>query len=335
MFIANPIYDSVFKFLMEDTEIAIRLLSLLLEEEIIYLELRPQERTVTSAKHFFTVLRMDFVAIIRMKTGEEKKVLIELQKGKKLIDVMRFRRYLGENYSKPDIINDEKVPLPIITVYILGFKLSIEKAILRIFHRYQDMETKELLTDKDPFIEQLVHDSYVVQVPFLPQKAQTRLEKVLSVFRQDYIYDNTQKSILQFPLANWEQEPDLDLRMVLKRLFFAIQDQEVQNQIIMEEDMDESFDAMIRQKDNMIQEKELLIVEKELLIVEKELLIVEKEKEAVEERRQKEAAEEKAKAVEAEKGILMQQQKEAAKKMIEIGMTPENIAALFGVRSCQ
>jgi len=45
MKVANPIYDTVFKYLMEDTEIARRLLSKIIGEEIIKIEVRPQEHT--------------------------------------------------------------------------------------------------------------------------------------------------------------------------------------------------------------------------------------------------------------------------------------------------
>ena len=43
MTIANPIYDSVFKYLMEDERIARTILSALLKEDIIKVEMRPHE----------------------------------------------------------------------------------------------------------------------------------------------------------------------------------------------------------------------------------------------------------------------------------------------------
>ena len=43
MIIANPIYDVVFKYLLEDIDIARELLSTILGEEIIGLEVKPQE----------------------------------------------------------------------------------------------------------------------------------------------------------------------------------------------------------------------------------------------------------------------------------------------------
>jgi hypothetical protein len=50
------------------------------------------------------LIRLDFVATIKLKTGGTKKVLIEIQKARKPIDVMRFRNYLAEHYKKQDKI---------------------------------------------------------------------------------------------------------------------------------------------------------------------------------------------------------------------------------------
>lgn len=41
--IANPIYDSVFKFMMEDERVARTILSALLQMDIVKTELRPHE----------------------------------------------------------------------------------------------------------------------------------------------------------------------------------------------------------------------------------------------------------------------------------------------------
>lgn len=42
-YVANPIYDSVFKFMMEDERIARILLSALLKKEVVSVEVRPNE----------------------------------------------------------------------------------------------------------------------------------------------------------------------------------------------------------------------------------------------------------------------------------------------------
>ncbi|MCS7075839.1 MAG: hypothetical protein NZ455_03980, partial [Bacteroidia bacterium] len=94
--IANPAYDVVFKYLMEDNKIAKLLLSDLLQEEIIDLEVRPQEYIMDVIS--MTVYRLDFNAKIKNADGTEKVVLVEVQKAKFPTDILRFRRYLGEQY---------------------------------------------------------------------------------------------------------------------------------------------------------------------------------------------------------------------------------------------
>ena len=94
MEIANPIYDVVFKYLMDDIESANTIISTILGLEIIELIPLPQEQVIHSDNKKLTTIRVDFMAIIRLKGGKLKKVLIEMQKAKNPTDIMRFRRYL-------------------------------------------------------------------------------------------------------------------------------------------------------------------------------------------------------------------------------------------------
>ena len=73
MLIANPIYDVVFKYLLEDIEIARELLSTILGEEIVNLELKPQETATEHTSYSISIIRFDFKAIIKTKNGETKK----------------------------------------------------------------------------------------------------------------------------------------------------------------------------------------------------------------------------------------------------------------------
>ena len=62
MIIANPIYDVVFKYLLEDIEIARGLLSTIIGEEIVALSFQPQEVTLqkVQATEIIRILRLDF-----------------------------------------------------------------------------------------------------------------------------------------------------------------------------------------------------------------------------------------------------------------------------------
>jgi hypothetical protein len=269
MIIANPIYDSVFKFLMEDTKVAKRFLSILIGEEILSLELRPQEQTVKSPRHLVTVYRLDFKAIIKTKKGENKKILIELQKGKQAIDLLRFRRYLGDNYINSDEVNGVKINLPIITIYFLGFELDIKSAVVKIDRKYTDLTNGKVINQKDEFIEKLSHDGYFIQIPRLPLKAQTKVEKILSVFNQKWVTDSSHRLLMNFK----GETADEDVKLLLKRLELAASEDEIYQQSILEETFDESLDNLLREKEVKIEEqaKEIENKDKELENKAKEL----------------------------------------------------------------
>ncbi|TAE35009.1 MAG: hypothetical protein EAY66_10225, partial [Sphingobacteriales bacterium] len=216
MVIANPIYDVVFKKMMENEKVAKFFIGTLLEQSIETIEVKPQEYTYEGEfdftnpkdvekyearireRHSIWVYRLDFIATIKTENGEYKKVLIEIQKAKNQIDLMRFRNYLAEQYKKEDIVNNEKVILPITTIYILGFKLpEINTPCLKVERNYKDLSNKTTLLTKSDFVEKLTHDSYIVQVERIDNKYQTKLDKLLSIFEQSNFVDD-KKIIKEF-----------------------------------------------------------------------------------------------------------------------------------------
>jgi len=113
--------------MLQNNEIAILVLSTILEEEIIALYLLPQETSLALGNRFFTVYRLDFSVRIKTREGAIKHVVIEIQKAKFATDTMRFRRYLGEQYRKGFMLEgDSKVQkaIPIISIYFLGYQLK-------------------------------------------------------------------------------------------------------------------------------------------------------------------------------------------------------------------
>ena len=191
MVIANPIYDVVFKRMMENDKVAKFFIGTLLAENIESVEVKPQEFTYTDELAGLSVFRLDFIATIKTETGELKKILIEIQKAKNQIDLMRFRNYLAAQYRKTDEINGDTVILPITTIYILGFKLSeIATPCLKVERSYKDLIYNSDITNKSDFIEKLTHDSYIVQVDRITDKYQTKLDKLLSLFEQKNFVDD-------------------------------------------------------------------------------------------------------------------------------------------------
>jgi hypothetical protein len=264
MIIANPIYDVVFKYLLEDIEIARELLSMILGEEIISIEIKPQETATETTGNNINILRFDFKAVIKTNTGEIKKVLIELQKAKQVLDVMRFRRYLADNYKKEDeVLTDngelEKRPLPIVTIYFLGFPLdNIHRGVVKVNREYWDVITQELLEVKEDFVELLTHDSYLIQVRLLSGKSRTKLERVLQVFSPEY--QTQDKHQMDF-------RGDVDEPLVKKmvdRLGRAIASEDIRDKMDVEDEIDRIFERGLKkvaaEKDKIIAEKDQEIV---------------------------------------------------------------------------
>ena len=91
MRIANPIYDVVFKYMMEDLKVAKTFISAITGEDVLELDFCPQELTISYRKESRTVVRMDFLARIRTPDGL-KTVIIEMQKAQTSFDIKRFRQ---------------------------------------------------------------------------------------------------------------------------------------------------------------------------------------------------------------------------------------------------
>ena len=321
MIIANPIYDVVFKYLLEDVEIARELLSTILGEEIQSLELKPQETATEKSGGGISILRFDFKAIIKNKSGELHKVLIELQKAKKAFDVMRFRRYLGDNYRKEDdVINDkgesEKRPLPIISIYFLGFPLdNIHAGVVKINREYRDVVTQEILEIKEDFVELLTHDSYLIQARKLPRQARTKLERILQVFSPIYQTTNDQH---QLDFQGDTNDPLI--KKMLDRLGRAIASEEIRDNMDLEDELDRIFDREMKklaaEKDEIIAEKDqLLIMEKKRAEDEKKRAEDEKKRAEVEKKRAE--VEKKRAEDEIQKNLELQRQIEDLKKQIK------------------
>ena len=188
MQVANPIYDIVFKYLMEDERIAKTLISALLKKEVISIEQRRNEYSNVT-RDSLSVFRIDFGAMVRENDGEEHLVLIELQKTWLETETLRFRQYLGAQYANPENIKKEDpygYAIPMVTVYLLGHKVGdIEEPIIYVKRKSYDYDGNEIEKGlPDPFVDSLTHESIIVQIPRLHGQLNNRLETVLNVFDQ-------------------------------------------------------------------------------------------------------------------------------------------------------
>lgn len=268
MIIANPIYDVAFKKLMENDKVAKFFIGTLLEQTIETVEVKPQEFTYTDQLAGLAVYRLDFIATIKTNTGERKKILIEIQKAKNSIDLMRFRNYLAEQYKKEDHINHQNIALPITTIYILGFKLpEIDSPCIRVERTYIDLINKTTINQKSDFVEKLTHDCFVVQVDRITDRYQTQLDKLLSVFEQRNFTDD--KEITK----NYIHQPDLDeVKTITAILHYVGTDPKERKHIETEQEAWRTVNAMFAEKErkyqNELEQHKKALNEKDQLIEE-------------------------------------------------------------------
>lgn len=181
--IANPIYDVVFKYMMEDERVAKLLLSALLQKEVLSLQMCSDKHTERK-QSCISLYRMDFKANVRNDDGGENQILIKSHKTWVATKTLCLRQYLGTQYLNHDGSNKQDCNLPIVSIYILGHKLGdLTEPVVYVRRRYLDYDSN-LIVDgvPDRFIESLTHDSIIVQIPYLKGRVRNRLERILNVF---------------------------------------------------------------------------------------------------------------------------------------------------------
>jgi hypothetical protein len=204
MVIANPIYDVVFKKLMENDSIAKFFIGTILEQNIEELKVKPYafsylkndekerpdvKKDIKEQSSIYS-FRSDFIATILTDAGERKKVHIEIQKVKNNIDLMQLRDNLGKNYEREDTGYYEKQILPIVTIYILGFNLpEFESACIQVNWNYTDLISNKNVNLNIDFIEREAHDYFIIQVNRITERYETSLDKLLSIFEQAHFLD--------------------------------------------------------------------------------------------------------------------------------------------------
>lgn len=314
--IANPIYDIVFKYLLEDNKIAKLLISDLIEYEIEELELLPRE-ILSDTKEILSVYLVDFKATIRLSGGERKVVLIEIQKAKFVENITRFRRYLGENYITNIVTEKNKtIALPLIVIYFLGYELENLRGvpIIKVKRQYLNKTTKEVLEVKDEFIESLTHDAIIVQIPAVKKSRRDDLEKALSIFEPGVVHEISIK----------EEDYPERYRPIIRRLTQAIAKKDLKEKMIIEDD----FLNQVKTKEKIIEEKEKEL-EQERQRAEQERQRAEQERQRAEQERQR--AEQERMLKEQKEKELEQERYQIIKNLNKKGFTPEQINEITGI----
>ena len=267
--IANPIYDSAFKYMMQNERAATVLLENLLDKEILKLEVLSNDVAVIEEKSGVRILRLDFSAKVRdWKTGETELVTIELQKSYLDTEIMRFRTYL---------------PLHIIAIYILGHpfqEINIQKPVIYNRPNPRGIENEQVPeVMKTRFFRGLTHDTIIVQIPYLKRNAKTKVEQLLEIFCQDYVSSESDQ-LLEFDDFEHRSE---EFKELARPLQYAVSDPKVRKVMTIEDEMsihfqnvkyvtdeNEALHILVEQSQQKLQEKDSQLQESRHQLQEKD-----------------------------------------------------------------
>ncbi len=267
--IANPIYDSVFKYMMQNNKVCIILLGALLNKDIVEVEIVNNEIIRADLKKF-AVLRLDFLAKIKNPDGTFEMVSIELQKAEKTTEIVRFRSYLASLYDtrandvqiverknrKGDIKVEKKTPYHIVAIYILGHALDgIDEPVIYNGANPVGPTGKPIKNAlSNPFFSSLTHDTIIVQIPRLRKNVQSRVEQFLDIFDQSRVMPKNEHYLL---IDNIDDKPE-GYETVVRQLAGAAADKQTKTEMDFEDEYAEDIEDRIELEEMLAETKEQL-----------------------------------------------------------------------------
>ena len=254
--IANPIYDSVFKYLMEDIPAARFLLSALLQRKIDEMKLRYNSYTRTTFEFDeISVFLTKFATRIVNEDGETEKCRVEIKKTYISDEIERLKTYLAKHKCSEDNIfalSDRPNPnrtLHIVTIYLLGCEVEgLENAVTYICPRMYDQHKNEICTKVNDveFIDGLVHDMIVVQIPKITSaKVVSHLDRILSVFDQRNIVPSCQRELT---VDDSTYTDDADIDRIVRRLQKAASDEDVRKEMEIMDEYQTLYDNYVKER---------------------------------------------------------------------------------------
>ena len=270
VYVANPLYDAVFKYLMEDDRIAKTILAALLKKKVIDVKIRRNEYANLTRRESISMFRIDFAATVLDGDNKPHLMLVELQKTWLPTETLRFRRYLALQYNNEENMlkeEHEKYAIPMVAIYLLGHRVGkIEEPVIYVNHHAYNYDGKKVEEGiPDPFVESLQHDSIIVQIPLLHGRVNNRLEKVLCLFDQTNVADN--KKVIK--VDDKQFEGDNDMEYIVRRLQSAAADPDMRYQMNAEDEFFkelEARDSLIMEKDGQLKEKDGQLKEKDEML---------------------------------------------------------------------
>lgn len=256
--IANPIYNSVFKHLMNDLAIAKLLLSALLKKEVVELETCPHDFDTMQISLF----RIDFLVKVRESDGLEYLILVKLQKSRLASDSLHATHYLGMPYLQGEGAENWKSEkgekgscgLAVVSIYLLDYLFDgLPDPVVYVHRNYLDYENNPV-PNAHLFMDVHIPDTVIVQIPLITGHHRNHLEQLLMLFDQAYCQPQT-KRYLQVDI---EGAAD-DVKQLFTKLLDAAAMLEVRRGMELEDKMlaeIEEREAVLIRKAKAMEEKE-------------------------------------------------------------------------------
>ena len=339
---ANPIYDTVFKYLIEDERVAITILSALLKKKVVAVTQRANEYS-NITKNDVAMFRIDFGATVRDENGKEENILIELQKTWVETETLRFRQYLGAQYNKKENVvgkGAEQHALPMVAVYILGHRVGdIEEPVFYVTHKPYDYYGNVVENGMtDPFVSSLTHDSIIVQIPLLHGRINPKLEQVLFCFDQTNCWQKD-RQVIEIDETRLAGNPDMEY--IMHRLASAAADPEVRQHMNVEDEFFsalEDRDTTVMLLNETIAENKKIIEKQDEQLQQQDKQIQQQDKQIQQQdkqlQQQDKQLQQQDKQLQQQDKQLQQQDKAlraSVKALKEAGLSAEKIASMTGL----
>ena len=364
--VCNPIYDTVFKYLMEDERVARVLLGVILNKKITHVEIKGHESTYRNEENELKLLRFDFAGTVENPDGTKETVTIELQKASEPEEVMRFRNYFGiqmaskanadavvkHHHDKDQTPYTVLKPRRIYGIFILGHSLGkgFEYPLIKGSTVFYDEDDNVLdFKTQCEFIKGMTYGLYIIQLPFLPERPKKPLEKMFRAFDQRYKVENDDRYL---ELTEDTTDEDDGFNVIFRRLLHASADEQLRRNLDLEdyaerlwtirqaekEDLEYELkekkqqlaekDNQLAEKDNQLAEKDNQLAEKDNQLAEKDNQLAEKDNQLVETKNQ--LSETKNQLAEKDTQLAEQQNK-FIRTLLALHLPPDQIAAQLGI----
>lgn len=240
----NPIYDTVFKYIMQDEKVAKILIGNILNTKVESITMNNNEYSAVMPNGQ-TVFKLDFSARIVDDNGNKQLVHIEVQKALEQGEIMRFRQYMGALYMDNTKCTKETVksknnknitvehPLPIHSIYILGHELGdgLDYSVMHGDNIFRDQNGNIIsVPANNDYINGLTHKITFVIAPLTKKNVKTHLDKLLSIFSECDPY-NPQRMI---EIDEFFDDSD-DYRTIMKALQKASVDAQLRGNLDLEQ----------------------------------------------------------------------------------------------------